>query len=39
MLNLSLVEGHMMEATGSKNGQVQWESYFGFDGSPIKGSL
>lgn len=37
--DILLWEGHMMEAVGSKNGQVQWESYFGFDSSPVKGSL
>ena len=37
--DILLWEGHMMEAVGSKNGKVQWESYFGFDSSPVKGSL
>lgn len=37
--DILLWEGHIIEATGSKNGKVTWDSYFSFDSSPIKGSL
>ncbi|WP_407484420.1 hypothetical protein, partial [Elizabethkingia meningoseptica] len=37
--DILLWEGHIIEAIGTKNGKVTWDSYFGFDSSPIKGSL
>ncbi|MDR4951148.1 RHS repeat-associated core domain-containing protein [Chryseobacterium sp. ES2] len=37
--DILLWDGHMIEATGKKNGGVVWSSYFGFDSSPAKGSL
>ena len=37
--DILLWDGHMIEATETKNGKIMWESYFGFDDNPIKGEL
>jgi hypothetical protein len=37
--DILLWDGHMIEATGKKNDGVVWSSFFGFDSSPVKGSL
>ena len=37
--DILLWDGHMIEATETKNGKIMWESYFGFDDNPIKGGL
>ncbi|HIB8182229.1 TPA: RHS repeat domain-containing protein, partial [Elizabethkingia anophelis] len=37
--DILLWEGHIIEATSSKNGRVTWDSYFSFDSTPVKGSL
>ncbi|WP_244893773.1 DUF6443 domain-containing protein [Elizabethkingia meningoseptica] len=37
--DILLWEGHIIEATATKNGKIAWESYFAFDKTPVIGSL